>query len=128
VKPGGQGVHAVDPTPENVPTAHGAHVELLVAPVATEYVPPAQLTIPTPSELAAPTPPTPGQNVPGMQATGMSTSAAAMYQPAANVQPDRAEAPPVELDPFGQGAEPLVTTCVNSPTGLKLPTAVPPTQ
>ena len=52
----------------------------------------------------------------------------AMYQPASSVQLDRAVAPPVELDPFGQGAEPFVTTCVDSPTGLLLPTELPPRQ
>ncbi len=127
-KPGGQGVHAVDPRPENVCAAQVSQVELLVAPVAVEYLPAAQLTIPAPLTLVAPTPPMPGQYAPGVQVIGTLTSAAAMYQPAISVQPERAAAPPVELDPLGQAAEPVVTTSVASPTGLRLPTAVAPRQ
>jgi hypothetical protein len=127
-KPGGQGVHAVDLGPEDVRTSQSLQVELFVAPLAVEYVPAEQLTMPAPSALAEPAPPTPGQNAPGAQVNGTSTSAAAMYQPAISVQPDRAVAPLVELEPLGQGAEPLVTTCVAWPTGLWVPTAVAPRQ
>ena len=128
VKPGGQGEHAVAPKPENSRGAQALHVALLVAPVAAENFPAAQLTKPAPSVLCVPTPPTPGQYVPAAHVTGTLAFALAMYQPASRVQLERAAAPVVELEPCGHGAEPLVTSCVDCPIGLWDPTAVPPMQ
>ena len=128
MKPGGQGVHSVAPSAEKKRTAHEAHVATLVALGAAENVPAEQLMMPVPSTLRVPTPPTPGQYAPGVQATGTLTAPDAMYQPASSVQLDRTVAPAVELEPAGQGAEPLVTTDVDSPSGLAVPTEVPPTQ